>query len=94
MNSIAYNALNHDIFLKFPLKSRVKLGHILSHSPFLFNIILLKVLSNMVFADNMIMYRKFHRTCTKKLETMKFSRVTRFYSVLKKSYFYVLAVNN
>lgn len=36
-------------------------------SPLLFNIILVEGLSNIVFANHMIMYRKCHGTCTKKL---------------------------
>ena len=65
-------------------------------SPLLFNTTLVEVLSNIVFANDMIVYRKYHRTGTKKL-LEAISGIQQGHEIqvsIKKSYFYVLAPNN
>lgn len=65
-------------------------------SPLLFNTTLVEVLANIVFANDVIVYRKYHRTGTKKL-LEAISRIQQGHEIqvsIQKSYFYVLAPNN
>lgn len=57
---------------------------------------LVEVPSNIVFANDMIVYRKYHRTGTKKL-LEAISGIQQGHAIqvsIQKSYFYVLAPNN